>query len=690
MYLGVFYFQNTILLRRCIICFILFSVYIFIFAPIVSAQDNNDLDQSVRLLTDDYINKNPSEALLIIDSLLEEARELSDPIVEIQLLEIRQDIPQWSYHSAKVIEDLDRHIKLSKENGLESDLANLYMSKATFSARLGETERALVLLDSVELNIDSTLEDDRIRIKTQGYYLKGRILDRSGRLEEAMGFYIKTIKEAEKIDYNLKIMDVYFQLGFVNKALGNLTQAITDYEESLRYSMLLNDTTYMVYNHVFIAGALLELVDEKRVENKRQELLDSVNVKLKIASSLALDRDDPYELELLFFERSNYYEALGDFDEAILFILKSRVQSQKAENFETEMAGYVQAAIIYNKSGQYSKAIEEAKFGITIANKIGAYYYLKDFYQEIAKAAEKQNNISLAYESYKKYVAVRDSVYKEETANKVNELQTKYETEKKETEINSLKQLSQIQSLEIRQRNQVIYFTALISVFVLSIVIAIYKHRNQLKKRKQIEMEQRFLLSQLNPHFISNSLVAVQSSLRQNDIDSAESYLLTFSRLMREILENSREEKITVEDEVSMLQDYLIINQKRLDNNFEYNITIDESINQEMDKIPSMLLQPFVENAIEHGLLNDNRGHITVEMTKKNELIRVTIRDNGVGFSEIRSDTSKRSLSTTIIRERIALFNEELKTKISLDFNNCKNDTDEVVGAEVTLHLPLS
>ena len=296
---------------------------------------------------------------------------------------------------------------------------------------------------------------------------------------------------------------------------------------------------------------------------------------------------------------------------------------------------------------------------------------------------------SLDKELIKKILVNLDIEIKEETAKTVNELQTKYETGKKETEINSLKQLSQIQSLEINQRNQVIFFTALISISVLLIVIAFYKQRNQSKKRKQVEMEQRFLRSQLNPHFISNSLVAVQSSLMQKDLAAAESYLLTFSRLMREILENSRKEKISVEDEMNMLRGFLKINQKRL-NNFEYNISIDESINQEMDEIPSMLLQPFVENAIEHGLSNDGKGHITIEVTKINELIKVAIRDNGVGFSETRSDTSKRSLSTTIIRERIALFNEVLKTKISLDFNNCKNDADEVVGAEVILHLPMS
>ena len=116
---------------RHIICFIFFLIHIFIFAPIVSAQENSDLDQSVRLLTDDYIDKNPSEALLTIDSLLKEAKQLSHPIVEIELLEKRHDIPQWSLQSARVIEDLDRRILLSKENGLGSGLAKLYIAKAT-------------------------------------------------------------------------------------------------------------------------------------------------------------------------------------------------------------------------------------------------------------------------------------------------------------------------------------------------------------------------------------------------------------------------------------------------------------------------------------------------------------------------------------------------------------------------------
>ncbi|MEM9897371.1 MAG: histidine kinase [Bacteroidota bacterium] len=228
-------------------------------------------------------------------------------------------------------------------------------------------------------------------------------------------------------------------------------------------------------------------------------------------------------------------------------------------------------------------------------------------------------------------------------------------------------------------------------------VVNYFKRLNQrneavLASQKQLEvgqMQHRMLRSQLNPHFISNSMVAIQNSLLNNDVESAEVYLTTFSRLMRQILENSRREVITMEEEVSMLKDYLEVNKKRLQDRFHYHITISESIDPELDTIPPMMIQPFVENAIEHGIApKEENLRVDITFSKGKSGVQVIVKDNGGGLKETKAQSSKESLSTQIIKERLALFDQSLKEKINLIIENWE-DEEEKIGVKVMLTLPL-
>ena len=211
-------------------------------------------------------------------------------------------------------------------------------------------------------------------------------------------------------------------------------------------------------------------------------------------------------------------------------------------------------------------------------------------------------------------------------------------------------------------------------------------------EQAQSELEQRFLRSQLNPHFIFNALLAIQNFMMKNNAQLAALYLTKFSKLMRQILESSREEFIAVESEVEMLTNYMDIHKLRLKDSFEYKIDIDENIDVETDTIPPMFVQPFVENAIEHGIINaKNGGFIEIRLSKENEYISIEIKDNGGGLvRENATPKEHQSLASTIIRERMALFNKSLKDKIRLILNEIKNEKGEVMGTRVELKVPFS
>lgn len=261
-----------------------------------------------------------------------------------------------------------------------------------------------------------------------------------------------------------------------------------------------------------------------------------------------------------------------------------------------------------------------------------------------------------------------------------------FDSEKKEAQIESLSQKSAIQSLEIKQKNQGIIIGLIVILFVLLTIYFIYKQQETKKQQAQTELEQHFLRSQLNPHFISNALVAVQNLMLKNESESAALYLTKFSKLMREVLENSRKEFIPVEEEISMLKNYLDIHKLRL-GTFDFSIEVDKDIDIELDTIPPMFVQPFLENAIEHGVSNIRNGQIELQFLKDNNYISIAIKDNGAGLVW-KTIEGHNSLPSTIIKEKMDLFNKSLKRKIQLIINTIKDENGLIEGTLVELKVP--
>jgi len=190
------------------------------------------------------------------------------------------------------------------------------------------------------------------------------------------------------------------------------------------------------------------------------------------------------------------------------------------------------------------------------------------------------------------------------------------------------------------------------------------------EQNRFLVLEQKLLRSQMNPHFIFNSLSSIQSFIFENNPVEAGSYLSRFAELIRSILYNSREEYITLEKEIQTLINYLDLQKLRYDNKFDYEIDLDPMLDKETISIPPMLAQPFIENAIEHGIKHlNNPGIINISFTKLEETILLIVEDNGIGIraaKKINNAKAKehQSLATIITRERIEILNKGQKKKL--------------------------
>lgn len=213
--------------------------------------------------------------------------------------------------------------------------------------------------------------------------------------------------------------------------------------------------------------------------------------------------------------------------------------------------------------------------------------------------------------------------------------------------------------------------------------------------QKIAEMTQKNLQQQMNPHFIFNTLNSIQYYMYQHDKMATNDYMSKFSRLMRKTLENSRFTAIPVKDELEALTLYLELEALRFKNKFNYTVTIDEDIDVVMHKIPTMLIQPYVENAICHGLMHkEEQGTVSVDLRLEENTIVCTIHDNGIGREaalKIKNSNNgqHQSLGTTITESRLKLVHSFYGSSMKIEYQDLKSEDGTPQGTKVIIHIPI-
>jgi two-component sensor histidine kinase len=250
------------------------------------------------------------------------------------------------------------------------------------------------------------------------------------------------------------------------------------------------------------------------------------------------------------------------------------------------------------------------------------------------------------------------------------------------------------------------WFIALCIMCMTTILFFWNRHRVlQARKEEQLkasfqqqiaESEMKALRAQMNPHFIFNSLNSIQKYILKNEHFEASQYLTKFSRLIRLILDHSNQNNILLSSELDLLKLYVEMESLRFDDKFAYHFHVDQNLNIETCEIPSMLIQPYVENAIWHGLLHkEERGTLSLNFVKKGKnWLEVTIEDDGVGRDQsavLRSKQilQKKSYGMQITENRIAVINRTQNINATCKIIDLKNEAGRASGTKVVLHIPL-
>ncbi len=352
---------------------------------------------------------------------------------------------------------------------------------------------------------------------------------------------------------------------------------------------------------------------------------------------------------------------------------------------------------------KYSKAKQYLFKALTTSDSLNSFELTRDDYFSISKLYEEIADYKNSLNYYKKAVVFDDSLFNEEKAEESTRTEMNYQFEKMQDSTKAVQdKRDATTNAEISKqkiiRNSVIGGSGAVALIG---ALSFVSFRNKRKKEKAelsqlvSETEMRALRSQMNPHFIFNALQSIQKFLTNHQSEEANTYLIKFSKLMRAVLENSLESEVPVQDDLQALELYMQLESIRLKYPFSYKIDIDKTADTENDTIPPLILQPFVENAIWHGLqYKMGPGHINISISKKENTLNVVIEDNGVGRQKNKEFVQvnymkKQSLGMKLTGERLKILNEIKNINAYFTITDLFSTNNEPIGTRIELLLPL-
>ncbi len=569
--------------------------------------------------------------------------------------------------------DLDRAIRiLEKADSLARKInytdgifkANLYLSSSKKYQPL-ESRKYLK-------NIEYLLKTASKTQKTDYYLFLGYSHSRLGDKTRALEYYFKADSIAE-------ISDSPEHVARVNDYIASFYYSENDFERALEY-VRASLVTYQQMNNEYSAlNTRLNIGVIYEELNQKDSALLYLNQGIA-ASNKIYGKDNSfacyiyYEIAKVHFKSSNYSSFLKNI--------------KNAQNLLTDNENSMNAVLIYELYGDYYLEIGKTEKGLefyqkahSIAEEGQSYESQLILSKKITEYFLANNPLALSY--FEDYIQLKDSIETKEKEVLKEQLVVQYEVREKDKQNDQLKQDIRIKEEEISRRNIILVAAILLSLFAILIIFLLYKRKQQKAKFQYLEVEQKLLRTQMNPHFIFNSLNSIQNYLLNNETEKSVVYLSKFAKLIRGILESSREEFIELDDEVELMNIYLEYQKMQSDHLFDYSIKCDEDLLEEGIKLPPLLIQPFIENAVKHAFSekkSENRISVVYTM-EENDLV-VIIEDNGKGFDpNVSRNSSHQSYAIQITQERIQNINAIFKRKINFELSSEE-------GTKATFHIP--
>ena len=626
------------------------------------------------------------------DSLVSVLQKTKNDIDRAKILNLIADVYK-STDPKLMLQYANQALQLSTKINFKLAEGNARLNLGNANVIIGNYPVALQNFSSAQTIFENELvadSDNSIEIKNglaRAYGSIGIVFSEQNGYGKALQYQIKALKIYEETNNLEKCARLYNNIGIVYKSQGSDFKALSYFIKCLKIQEKIKDETIGITTTNIGNVYLHQKNYAKAFEyyTKAQQLFE------KYPNSRGLG--ELYNnLGLYYKQTNNAKEALKIFDKAI--------QTFSSINDKFGISDtYFYIGEIYLEQNKWNESLVAITKSLTLAKELGVIEQVQNAEKRLSEIYEKQHNTIEALKHLKLYNIAKDSVANAENIRSSVRAEMNFEFDKKEALQKKEQEKRELIYNETSKRHQQqIIFIILFILLVFGIVFLIY-NRLQLKKtltlqKELAEYEQKALHLQMNPHFVFNCLGSISSFIVQNGTDSAIKYLSKFSKLMRLTLEYSKELLIPIDKEIESLENYLELEQLRFNQKFDFSITKSSDIEDDMS-LPPLLLQPFVENAIIHGLIPKNeKGIIAIDFSVEKESLICTIQDNGIGFDkskEIKENlvSVHKSMALDITKKRLEMMEASTYKKANVAIEELKNDKGEILGTKVVLNLPI-
>lgn len=593
-----------------------------------------------------------------LDSLLYRSTDLFPNSELRKILQASPDLKGWvNYHShlSQILYDSD-----------ENDLAISHADSAINIFQNATKKR--------------NIEEDELK---RAYYVKGKVLINKKQYRSAINNLHMAIELAKKYDYK---WISYYQTSIArtHHAIGNDSIALSYYLEASR------DTNSMKIPRFAIATLnRIGLLYFNSGDNKLAKKYYQQSIKISETSYYKKNLTASYgNLAFVYNLEKKSDSAYQYFKKAYLANEEYGINSyDNALPYDQVYRNYV--AIYENKTVNAIaslKSIMDTIENRSVLNKDDKFLML-GVSNVLSYGYEKKQDLRGLKNLNARIIGFLNRFQVEQSKQDISNLEIEYQTREKDISIGKLQENKEQQEIIIEQQRYIVLTAVAVVIMFVIFILYIIKQRKLKALYEKENLEQRLLRSQMNPHFVSNSLASIGALVESNS-DETIPYINNLAALFRQTLEYSREEFVGLDEELSLLKNYLNL-QSSFSKKFDFEIIADASLDFEGIIIPPMLMQPFIENAILHGIAkSENRGRIMVniKLLESEKLLHCSIDDNGVGFDEtakLNRNSKQKSVSGNIVKSRL----ETIKKKFKVDARFLIKKGDNT-GTHVDLFIP--
>ncbi|MFT3909559.1 MAG: tetratricopeptide repeat protein [Ferruginibacter sp.] len=593
----------------------------------------------------------------------------------------------------------DEELLLAKKLNNEKEQALAYSNKGINYWAQGEYSQALanyklagVLYEKLRLNKEFANLNNRIA--TVYFSLSD--------YSTALDTYFKNLTIFEKLNDSLRCAVTYGNIALCYSNLTKYNKAIEYYEKAIKINEGINNKKAIADNYTNL-GNLYDNIDKPDLAISYYQKALNISIPIGYNRNIASNESN---IGIAYTSQKDFIRGYEYLMKALPFYAQSGnkknvavIHESLAEIFlSADPSFFTKQNIKISDRYIYSKRYLDSS--MAVFEEIEDPEGQSQVWEKRSAMFSQQNNFKEALSAYQHYKKLQDSVMNDEKNQTIANLEMEYAFTKREDSIKAEnEQMALAASSEIKRQSTLKQTTIIISSILLSAAVASFifykRKRDAVEKQQEAEFktevtdtEMKALRAQMNPHFIFNSLNSISDYISKNNIPDADKYLSKFAKLMRLILENSEQKEIALQDDLKALELYMQLEALRMKNKFTHSINVDEVIDVSTVLVPPLILQPFVENSIWHGIAGkDGSGHINIRIKKEgNEMINCIVEDDGIGRKRAAvtdaAPNEKTSLGMKITQERIDVLNKIKNTKAGVQLFDLEQ------GLRVEVKLP--